>query len=319
MTQFPRTQIEGLSVPRMIIGTNWFMGFSHTSAAQSKFIKQLQGSKQIADIMEVFFEVGINATLGGQPHDEHFVTAIQDVQDRTGQKCIWIGTPSFDLSGTQEAQDKNMRVLDAFAEKGCTICGPHQSTTDALLDRRARCIRDIDPITQAIRDRGMIPFLSTHMPETPIYADETGIDVASYIQIYNAAQFLMQIEVDWVHRMIWRRQKPVITIKPLAAGPAAPAGRLGLCLVHHPRPGYGLHRLHDPRRGPRSDRNLVRPTGTPRARGPTADHAQQGVRHRIERCTYAESTRQGRGPPAPPTDGFQAESTRRCLLHASDS
>ena len=106
MTQFPRTQIESVSVPRMIIGTNWFMGFSHTSAAQSKFIKQLQGRKQIADVMEVFFEVGINATLGGQPHDQHFVEAVQDVQDRTGQKCIWIGTPSFDLSGTQEAEDQ---------------------------------------------------------------------------------------------------------------------------------------------------------------------------------------------------------------------
>ena len=222
MAPFPRTEIEGLSVPRLIIGTNWFMGFSHTSAAQSKFIKKLQGAKQIADVMEVFFEVGINATLGGQPHDDHFIEAVSRVQDRTGQKCIWIGTPSFDLSGTNEARDKNMRTLDAFAEKGCTICGPHQSTTDALLDRRARCIRDIDPITQAIRDRGMIPFLSTHMPETPIYADETGIDVASYIQIYNAAQFLMQIEIDWVHRMIWKRQKPVITIKPLAAGRLPP-------------------------------------------------------------------------------------------------
>jgi hypothetical protein len=60
------------------------------------------------------------------------------------------------------------------------------------------------------------------MPETPIYADETGIDVASYIQIYNAGQFLMQIEIDWVHRMIWKRKKPVITIKPLAAGRLPP-------------------------------------------------------------------------------------------------
>jgi hypothetical protein len=222
MADFPRTQIENLSVPRLIIGTNWFMGFSHTSAAQSRFIKEHQTAKRIADIMEVFFEVGINATLGGQPHDDHFIAALRDVEDRTGQKAIWIGTPSFDLSGTDEARDKNMRILDAFAEKGCTICGPHQSTTDALLDRRARCIRDIEPITKAIRDRDMIPFLSTHMPETPIYADETGIDVASYIQIYNAGQFLMQIEIDWVHRMIWKRQKPVITIKPLAAGRLPP-------------------------------------------------------------------------------------------------
>ena len=39
MTQFPRTSIGGISVPRMIIGTNWFMGWSHTSKAQDDFIK----------------------------------------------------------------------------------------------------------------------------------------------------------------------------------------------------------------------------------------------------------------------------------------
>jgi hypothetical protein len=68
----------------------------------------------------------------------------------------------------------------------------------------------------------MIPGLSTHMPETSVYADRTGLDVATYIQIYNAAGFLMQIEVDWVHRMIWNARKPVITIKPLAAGRLPP-------------------------------------------------------------------------------------------------
>jgi hypothetical protein len=219
---FPRTKIDNLSVPRMIIGTNWLMGYSHTSAAQDRFIKQLQTRERIADILQVFFESEINAVLGGLPGDQHFVDALRDVQDRTGQKAIWIGTPHFDLSGTDEARDKNMQTLDAFAEKGCTICGPHQATTDALLDRRARRIRDIEPLTEAIRERGMIPFLSTHMPETPIYADETGIDVASYIQIYNAAGFLMQIEIDWVQRMIWKREKPVITIKPLAAGRLPP-------------------------------------------------------------------------------------------------
>jgi hypothetical protein len=209
-------------VPRLIIGTNWLMGYSHTSAAQDRFIKQLQTRERIADILQVFFEAGINAVLGGLPSDQHFIDALRDVEDRTGSSPIWIGTPHFDLSGTDEARDKNMRTLDAFAQKGCTICGPHQATTDALLDRRARRIRDIEPITEAIRERGMIPFLSTHMPETPIYADETGIDVASYIQIYNAAGFLMQIEIDWVHRMIWKRQKPVIAIKPLAAGRLPP-------------------------------------------------------------------------------------------------
>lgn len=218
MSEFPRTKIENLSVPRLIVGTNWFMGFSHTSAAQTKFIKELQTRERIADILEVFFDAGIDTVLGGQPDDTHLQAAMRDAEDRTGRKCIWIGTPGFDLSRTEEARDKNLKTLDAFAKTGCQICMPHQSTTDSLVDRRTRTIRDIDFILSAIRERGMIPGLSTHMPETPIYADETGIDVATYIQIYNAAGFLMQIEIDWVHRMIWRRAKPVIAIKPLAAG-----------------------------------------------------------------------------------------------------
>jgi len=108
--------------------------------------------------------------------------------------------------------------MDEFKDIGCEILLPHQNTTDKLVDKRTRTIRDMDFFIPAIRERGMIPGLSTHMPETPLYADEMDLDVGTYIQIYNAAGFLMQIEIDWVHRMIWNRSKPVITIKPLAAG-----------------------------------------------------------------------------------------------------
>ena len=37
--------------------------------------------------------------------------------------------------------------------------------------------------------------------------------------------FLMQIEVDWMQRMIRNAKKPVMTIKPMAAGQAPPAAR----------------------------------------------------------------------------------------------
>ena len=52
---------------------------------------------------------------------------------------------------------------------------------------------------------------------------QAGADVETYIQIYNAAGFLMQVEVDWVMRMICEAKKPVMTIKPLAAGRLLPA------------------------------------------------------------------------------------------------
>ena len=68
----------------------------------------------------------------------------------------------------------------------------------------------------------MIPGLSTHMPESIIYADESGLDVETYIAIYNAAGFLMQLEVDWIARVISEARKPVMTIKPLASGHLRP-------------------------------------------------------------------------------------------------
>ena len=95
----------------------------------------------------------------------------------------------------------------------------------------------------------MIPGLSTHMPESVIY-DRNGLDVETYIQMYNAAGFMMQVEVDWVMRIIRDAKKPVMTIKPMAAGRSCHR-RPGLLLEHHPLPGYGHGGHHHPRRSTR--------------------------------------------------------------------
>jgi hypothetical protein len=39
---FPRTMVGGVSLSRLIIGTNWFLGYSHTSLAKDNFIKSYQ-------------------------------------------------------------------------------------------------------------------------------------------------------------------------------------------------------------------------------------------------------------------------------------
>jgi len=58
--------------------------------------------------------------------------------------------------------------------------------------------------------------------ETIVYADETNLDTETYIAIYNSMGFLMQIEVDWVARIIQNAKKPVLTIKPFASGQLRP-------------------------------------------------------------------------------------------------
>ena len=114
------------------------------------------------------------------------------------------------------------RVFARCKDEGATFCLPHQGVTDALVDRREKKIRDLDIYTKMIRDHDMIPGLSTHMPESIVYADAQHADVETYIQLYNASGFLMQFEADWVMRIISTARKPVMTIKPLAAGRLLP-------------------------------------------------------------------------------------------------
>jgi hypothetical protein len=227
MAEFPRTTVGGVSLPRMIIGTNWFLGYSHTSLARDNFIKEYQSRDRIAEILTVFLEHGIDAVMG--PLSQHLEDAIRKAEDRTGRRMIRILTPSFNIRLGGPPEDDPEAALDRCRELGATFCLPHQCVTDALVDRMHHVIRDIDRYTEMIREREMVPGLSTHMPETVVIADKTGADVETYIQLYNAAGFLMQVEVDWVMRIIRDAHKPVMTIKPLAAGRLPPV--VGLAFV----------------------------------------------------------------------------------------
>ena len=222
MPDFPRTTIENVSVSRMLVGINWFLGWSHTSKAKDNFIQSYQTRERLRDILIVFMKAGIDTVYGVRPESPHLQAAIADAEQATGRKAITIITPTLNIADGSEALAETNRILDASAALRATFCLHHQSTTDALVDRRLRRITNMDKYCKMIRARGMIPGLSTHMPETPVYADESGLDVATYIQIYNPIGFLMQIEVDWVYRMIWNCRKPVICIKPMAAGRVLP-------------------------------------------------------------------------------------------------
>ncbi len=220
MDEFPRTNVGDVSVSRLIAGSNWFLGYSHTSAAKDQFIKSYQTREKISDVLAVFFERGVDTVMG--PPVPLLYEAIREAEDRTGRKAVRIITPWFNLLPGGPAELEPERVFDECAANGADFCMPHQAMTDALLDRMYNVIRDIDRYTGMIRERGMVPGLSTHMPETIVVADKTGVDVETYIQIYNAAGFMMPLEADWVMRIIKNARKPVMTIKPLAAGRLLP-------------------------------------------------------------------------------------------------
>lgn len=226
MNQFPRTMVGGKSVSRMLIGTNWFLGWSHTTAAKDTFIKEnIRERKTMSQIIEVFLRNGVDAIMG-QIDNDPLKAAITDAEDRTGVKCQIISTPLFPVR--PETPDTGFdlseaeRIIAHHKSMGADFLLPHQCTTDALVDRCVRKIRKMDQLCTLIRKYEMIPGLSSHMPESIIYADESGLDVETYISLYNAMGFLMQVEVDWIANVIRNAKKPVMTIKPLAAGQLRP-------------------------------------------------------------------------------------------------
>lgn len=220
MNEFAHTEVDGVSISRMVAGSNWWLGFSHQTAAKSRWIIQYQTARKIADILEVFLREGIDVTMGTSPL---LAEAVQEAQQRVGRKMYQINTPNFEVTPSGPDYDDFCRKLDECVGFGATFCWPHACVTDRLYDGMSGTIRYMDRICGEIRQRGMIPGLSTHRPECIVAADKTALDVASYICLYNAAGFLMPHEIDWVRKIIHEAAKPITTIKPMAAGRLMPS------------------------------------------------------------------------------------------------
>jgi len=135
---------------------------------------------------------------------------------------IVIDTPIINVDDNETARREARATIHRSREAGATFCLLHHSSAEQLVNKNRHEIQRLGDYTDMIRQEGMIPGLSAHMPELILYSDENGYDVETYIQIYNCLGFLMQIEVETVNAIIRSAKKPVMTIKPMAAGRVSP-------------------------------------------------------------------------------------------------
>lgn len=221
--QFPRTEAGGISLPRMIIGSNWILGYSHTSPAADKLIKTSYAQADAAVMMlDAYLEYGIDALMGPMEEGTPLITAMRRVQEKTGRKIILIDTPIIDVADSREGRARAEARIRESRRLGAVFCMPHHSSTEQLVNKLKGTMDRLPDYLGMIRDNGMIPGLSAHMPEIILYSDANGYDVETYIQIYNCMGFLMQVEIEQVNRIIWNAAKPVMTIKSMAAGRVSP-------------------------------------------------------------------------------------------------
>lgn len=222
---FPRTTVGGVSLSRMIIGTNWMAGYSHRTPAADHLIRSThQSGDETVRMLCAFLDNGVDALMGCLSNDEgaKIMDAVHIAEEQTGRKMILIDTPIINVDDTKDARKKAEEAIRKSRSIGSTFCLLHHSSAEQLVNKNKRVIERLSDYTSMIREQGMLPGLSAHMPELIVYSDENEYDVETYIQIYNCMGFLMQVEIETVAKIIHQAKKPVMTIKSMAAGRCTP-------------------------------------------------------------------------------------------------
>ncbi len=223
MKQFPRTEVGGVSLPRMLMGTNWLLGYSHTGAAADQGIKEKYAKPEdFYPVFEAYLEAGINAVMAPVSTTPLCLDAIRYAQEKSGKEIIIIDTPGMNVDDSPMARAEAEASIRRSKEVGSTFCLIHHYSAEQLVNKNLRAMPRLPDYLSMIRDAGLHPGLSAHMPELITYSDDNGYDVETYIQIFNCMGFLMQVEVESVHRIIHEARHPVMTIKPMAAGRTTP-------------------------------------------------------------------------------------------------
>ncbi len=220
---FPRTMVENISLPRMLIGTNWMLGWSHTTTSADHIIqRRFAEPAPFRKMVEAYLSWGIDAMMAPFGGHEALLTGIKEAEQATGRHIIKIDTPVIDVADSAQSRLEAERVIAECAKNGSEICLIHHSSAEQLVSKLKGTMDRLPDYLDMIRQHGMVPGLSAHMPELILYSDANGYDVQTYIQIYNCAGFLMQVEVEGVRAIIENAKKPVMTIKSMAAGRVSP-------------------------------------------------------------------------------------------------
>nr|AGS52154.1 hypothetical protein [uncultured bacterium contig00049] len=223
INSFPRTTVAGVSLPRLLIGTNWIFGWSHKGHAADVFIKEQHSTTEATlAIVGAFLQYDIDAIMGPFSTHPDCWNKIKAIQDKTGKNLILIDTPILNMDDNAGARKEAETVIKNSAQIGSRFCLIHHSCCEQLVNKNKRTLDRLGDYTGMIRSAGLIPGLSAHMPEIIQYTDLNGYDVETYIQIFNCLGFLMQVEIESVIRIIHEAKKPVMTIKPMAAGRVTP-------------------------------------------------------------------------------------------------
>ncbi|MHB1319122.1 MAG: hypothetical protein ACYCYF_10935, partial [Anaerolineae bacterium] len=90
MESFPSLTIEGVTISRVICGTNALLGWSHVSAGRDAWIRSYYTPERIAEVWARCQDLGVNAVMG--PLFPRLIEALEATERLTGVRPIWVAT-----------------------------------------------------------------------------------------------------------------------------------------------------------------------------------------------------------------------------------
>jgi hypothetical protein len=151
--QFSRTTVGGISLSRMIIGTNWMLGWSHTSPAADHLIKSTHNSKEaMLPLLNSFLSHGVDTIMGPISNQPIMCDAIQYAGEIAQRKMIIIDTPIINVGADAQSRKEAYDTIRQSAAIGASFCLIHHSSAEKLVRKDTETIERLDEYTKMIRE-----------------------------------------------------------------------------------------------------------------------------------------------------------------------
>jgi len=209
MAQFPTFTIDGVTLPRVICGTNALFGWSHVSAGRNAWIRRYYTPERVARVFAACMELGATAVMG--PLYSPLVEALEETERLTGKRPLWLST-THAPPGPDSTPDQARQIQEA----GALICSIHGAWVDRWVveeDWQAlqRCISQI-------REAGLIPAAVCHYGDRLAKLVESHLDLPLLGTPVNKTGWWMQPDRESALEVVGGIGQPLLAIKPLACG-----------------------------------------------------------------------------------------------------
>jgi hypothetical protein len=234
MSDFPTLTIDGVTIPRVICGTNALLGWSHVSRGRDAWIKEYFTPKRIAHVFAKCMELGVTAVMG--PLFPRLIDALEETEKLTGVRMTWVSTTNAGMApkGMEEelgraraggrredamaiARESTGEQAQRLKAAGAPICFFHGAWVDEWPAANGR-LEDFDHFTRMMREAGIVPAAVSHISARLREVDQGDHDVAALATPVNKAGWHMRPSRDEALEVIGQIQKPLLAIKTLACG-----------------------------------------------------------------------------------------------------